>query len=594
MKNKKYVATFESNNNNNSMSIKSISFIDLNAEESRDNIHTCDGVEDFLNALYDTGVNSRVYFHDLKIAGNFMINWLIDSDRYKEGVDPEGKLRKRDDLLPYRYTYVVSTSGEWYSITIKGKKNIISLYDSSKLLPFTIDDIKTNFRTIADDPILILYEALNEMFSRGYNKMTIGACCMAEYKQWCEFDKQEWEMYFPDLTKVDCPVDGYKDADDYIRKAYHGGWCYLKPNKQNKLIKNGVTADVNGLYSYVMHSDSGNVFPIGKPRWFKGELPEFLDDTFANGRRKYYYFVRISTRFYIKRKMLPTVQIKGSPYYHSREWLENSDYKGNKFVIDMDNHMVPVKPTMVLTMTDFKLLQEHYKLEELEILDGCYFMATDGLFDRYINKFAVLKSRATNPVDRTIAKLMLNNLSGKFAASPVNEYKMFSKSEDGIYAKDTIEEKKRVGYIPIGAAITSYGRAFTITAAQNNFDSFIYSDTDSIHCNCSAEDLKEVPMHMKKLGYWKYETTWDQAIFVRQKTCIEHIIEENLNPVEKPYFKITCAGMGVDSKDTICARLEENDIKITDFKPGLKISNNVKAVSMNGGVTFENHEFVIR
>ena len=44
---------------------------------------------------------------------------------------------------------------------------------------------------------------------------------------------------------------------------------------------------------------------------------------------------------------------------------------------------------------------------------------------------------------------------------------------------------KQPGYIPVGAAITSYARNFTIRAAQKNYHSvdepgFIYADTDSL------------------------------------------------------------------------------------------------------------------
>lgn len=46
---------------------------------------------------------------------------------------------------------------------------------------------------------------------------------------------------------------------------------------------------------------------------------------------------------------------------------------------------------MVLTQTDFELLQEHYNLVDFELLDGCYFRTITGIFDEYINKYKEIK-----------------------------------------------------------------------------------------------------------------------------------------------------------------------------------------------------------
>lgn len=587
---RKIVATLDSKLMGEKVIVDSISFINLGDEPVVSNVQTVSTIDEFIDKVTENGKNNSIYFHNLNIAGNFVLNWLMDSDQFEEAIDENGDLIRSHKIQNGQYSYTVSSRGEWYSISLKKNKSLITLHDSAKLLPFGLDEIREAFKINDKEDVIVLHKALNEMFKRGFTKTTIGSCCMAEFKKWCLFDEKELERWLPDLTKVACPIKGYDNADSYIREAYHGGWCYLKEGKANKIIKNGVTADVNGLYSAMMHSKSGNAFPVGRPTWFEGAIPSFL-----LGDKRYYFFVRVRTRFYIKSKHLPTIQIKGSPYYNNREWLKNSDYEGHKFVVDMDNRMVAVKPTLVLTMTDYEMLQKHYNLKELEVLDGCFFRAdSNGLFDFYINKYAKQKAEAVNPVDRTIAKLMLNNLAGKFASSSESDYKKFSKDETGIYVEDVVAHTKKVGYIPIGAAITSYARAYTITAAQNNYDNFIYSDTDSIHCACSAAELNDIPEDDKELGYWKYETSWDEAVFVRSKCYVEHVTHKNLNAVE-PYFDIRCSGMGTNAKDYVIAKLDNDaDFDIRDFKPGLVIPGNIKVVSMNGGVTTQAFDFVIR
>ena len=68
-----------------------------------------------------------------------------------------------------------------------------------------------------------------------------------------------------------------------------------------------------------------------------------------------------------------------------------------------------------------------------------------------------------------------------------------------------IENGKKPGYIPVGSAITSYARNFTIRAAQMNYfgkdkPGFIYADTDSIHCNIAWHEVSGVKIHMIKIS----------------------------------------------------------------------------------------------
>lgn len=56
-------------------------------------------------------------------------------------------------------------------------------------------------------------------------------------------------------------------------------------------------------------------------------------------------------------------------------------------------------------------------------------------------------------------------------------------------------------------------------------------------------------MHDKNFCCWKLESNWDVAVFTRQKTYIEHVVAENLVPIDEPYNNIKCAGMPQKCKD---------------------------------------------
>ena len=201
---------------------------------------------------------------------------------------------------------------------------------------------------------------------------------------------------------------------------------------------------------------------------------------------------------------------------------------------------------------------------------------------------------------RTLAKLFLNNLYGKFASSNESSYQVPRLDDGGVLAFDTIREyDKKAGYIAIGSAITSYARCFTITAAQLNYHGpnkhgFIYADTDSIHCDLSADKIKGVPVHPTAFCHWKLESSWDYALFIRQKTYLEHITAHDLEPVDSPYYDIKCAGMPATCKNQFIEQIEHGTKVITDFTQGLQVEGKLMPKRIKGGVILEPVTFKIK
>ena len=589
------------------------------------------------------------YYHNLKFDGNFWLYYLMVTKGFKQAVDRTGdeinnvEWQSRKDMENNSFSYVISSMGIWYNITIKVNKHIIEIRDSLKLLPFSVERIGKSFKTkhrkltmeyeglryagceiteqereyIAND-VLVVKEALEIMFDEGHKKLTIGSCCLDEYKKIVNHSTKQTLQYdemFPDLTKIILePEYKYVNADKYIRKSYRGGWCYLVKGRENRLAYNGTTADVNSLYPSMMSSESGNYYPIGLPYFWKGDfIPEKA--TMNN----HYYFVRIKTRFYIKPNMLPFIQIKGSPLYNGTEALETSDVYDPKtgqyytHYTDLKGNIVDTRVELTLTMTDFILLKEHYELVDFEILDGCWFYTQIGIFDEYINPYKKKKMESTGAI-RELAKLFLNNLYGKMASNEDSSFKYAYLKEDktiGFY--HVTANDKKAGFIAVGSAITSYARNFTIRAAQKNFHGkdqrgFIYADTDSIHCDLQPEEIQGIKVDNNDFCCWKLESCWDIAVFTRQKTYIEHVTKENCEPINKPYNNIKCAGMPQKCKNlfelSMSGEADPKDSKYTDeereflfgtdekpivrsysdFKVGLKVPGKLRPKRIIGGV----------
>lgn len=607
--------------------------------------HSIDETYEYLTSLKEKVI---VYYHNLKFDGAFWLDYLLLKRHYNQAYTIIGKneanvqWKKDKDMLNNEVKYSISDKGMWYTILFQCHNNKIEIRDSLKLLPFSVREIGKSFGTkhkkldmeytgfryagceitekereyIAND-VLVVKEALEIMFDNNHKKLTIGSCCMNEFKKTLLMD--DYERCFPDMVnfKIDKELYGSENADEYIRKSYKGGWCYIVPEKACKIYKNGTTADVNSLYPSMMSSESGNKYPIGKPKFWKGDyIPdEALDDN-------KYFFVRIKTRFYIKENMLPFVQIKGSYYYRSTEALETSDYYDKKtgkyytHYYDVFGELQDTRVTLTLTMTDYKLFIEHYNVCEFEILDGCIFYSQIGLFDEYIDKYKKIKLENKGAL-RTLAKLFLNNLYGKLASSTDSSFKVaYPKDETQLGFINVAENNKSAGYIPIGSAITSYARNFTIRSAQMNYygkdkPGFIYADTDSIHCDLLPEQIKGIKVHERDFCCWKLEASWDIGWFVRQKTYIEHVVAEDLKKIEKPYYNVKCAGMPTRCKQLFLKSMGEEvpeleEIKetektflektrtIEDFKVGLTVPSKLMPKRIAGGILLVDTTYEMR
>lgn len=596
--------------------------VELNTEEV--NIfHSIDETWNYISKLKD---NIIIYYHNLKFDGSFWIDFFLRlgmKQAFKRITDTCYEPVPQKDMVNNTFKYSISGKGQWYTIIIKTRGHYIEMRDSLKLLPFSVAAIGKAFHTkhqklsmeyagfrfpgceitdeerryIAND-VLVVKEAIELMFDDGHTALTIGACCMEEYKKM--IGKDDFQMFFPNMKEYEIPKEiyGNSTADEYIRKSYKGGWCYVRDGYQGQIQGSGCTADVNSLYSSVMHSESGNYYPVGKPKFWTGDyIPEDAK------LPKRYFFIRIRTEFYLKEGKLPFIQIKGNPLYRGNDCLRTSDYKGkdgtySRYYTDYTGKVKITNVELTLTMTDYYLMLEHYHLVNTVILSGCWFYAEKGLFDMYINKYAEIKMNSKG-AKRTEAKLFLNNLYGKLATSDDSSFKMcyLNEKTDAVSFVTVEEHNKKVVYIPIGSAITSYARHFTITAAQKNYEYFRYADTDSVHCTCSPDKLVGVPIHPTKFCHWKLETEWSEAIFTRQKTYIEKVTIEDGEPVE-PYYNIKCAGMPDKCKKLLNASItgeeyetEEEEEKeflsqrrtLDDFKVGLKVPGKLQPVRIKGG-----------
>lgn len=519
--------------------------------ETLDFVHGTD-IEDYIRWLKKT--NGQFWFHNLAWDGEFILSYLLKS----------GWEWTKDKLHEKNFTTLISDLGEFYELKIhfKGKNKII--HDSFKVIPFSIEaigkqlgdinklhinyDKKRPVGYIPDSreidylkhDVVIQARALKAMFSIGGNKMTIGSNALHMYKAGVG---KYYKYWFPPPQY---------DAD--IRQSYKGGYVYVNPKYKGKIIGKGVVYDVNSLYPYVMYS---RPYPVGEPIFFEGAYIE--DKTFP------LYIVMFRCCFELKEGYLPTIQLKGNLNYVPTEYVTSSEGRCE---------------TLCLTSVDLKLFLEHYDVWEIEYLSGYKFKAKNGIFTDYIEHWTKKKieyEKAGNMMMRTICKLYLNNLYGKFATNPVVKSKIpIGFDDDGKVAyKVTEPEERKPVYLPVGSFVTAWARDYIIRAAQKNYDRFIYCDTDSLHLR-GTEDGIGIEIDSYKIGAFKLEKTFTKAKYLRAKTYLHEIDGKR---------KVTCAGMPDRTKE---------NVTFDNFNTGTEYGGKLTRKRVSGGVILKETTFRLR
>lgn len=563
--------------------------------------------------------NLLIYYHNLKFDGFFWVDFFLRNKILTQSLHKYANgdyfFKRPHKMYNKEFVYSINKLGQWYSISIKQNNRLIIFRDSLKLLPFPLKSIGQAFNTkhqklemeyeglrypgckinedekkYIENDVYVLKEGMQEMIKRGFDKLTIGSCCMEDFKT--RFNRnnetKDYEKFFPNLYEIPLdkkffskdPVYGYT-IGEYVLKSYKGAWCYCDPEKQGEIIENGLTLDVTSLYASVMHSQSGNKYPVGIPKMLKGSIPDmyFTKDGKIKTPENQYCFVRFNCSFNVKENHFPFIQIKDNWLYPVHEHLKTSDVydrkKGTfyKYRTLEDGSIVPITVTLTMCEDEFNLFLEHYDVSNLTFLDGCIFSAKIGIFDDYINYWFGEKCNAKTKVERSISKLMLTNLYGKFATTPDSSFKYLLMGEDNIlHYKTQKSYDKKPGYIPIGSTITAKARCFIIRAAQANYNYFCYCDTDSLHLKCKIEEVRGLIIAENKLCTFKLENEWEKAIFVRQKTYAEQVRVSD----KEVDLQITCAGMPNHCKDLLRFSITR---QLKDLKPLAKKVGNHYVIS---------------
>ena len=547
-----YTADFETTTNKDDLRVWAWGVCNIN---NFDDFQYDNNIESFIEWLYNHD-KCNIYFHNLKFDGEFIISWLL-----KNGY------KYNDNLVSKTFNCVIAGTGQFYKMNIcfykKNKyRRVVHIYDSLKKLPFSVKKIAESFElpilkgeinyteerekghiltseelAYLRNDVEIMARALNIQIAEGLTHMTIGSDSLHIFKS--ILGDANFKHYFPVLDN---------EVDRDIRRAYRGGFTYTNKLYQNKDVGAGQVYDVNSMYPSVMYEE---LLPYGIPIFFEGEYK--YDENYP------LYIQKIKVDLKVKEDHIPTIQCKTNIYFNANEYIE--DTMGML--------------TIYVTNVDLEVIKEQYDILDIEYINGYKFKGIKGLFCEYIDRFMEMKKNNTG-AKRQLAKLLLNNLYGKFATNPKTQIKIPYMADDGTvdYITRTEKDKESV-YTPVGVFITSYARARIQRAFQYNYFRTTYCDTDSLHI--LGDEIPDIQIDDKELGKWALESTFTRARFLRAKTYIEEYPDGTIN--------VKCAGLPENLKELV---------NFENFHYGLTLHGKLLPKRYDGGVILEETDFTIK
>lgn len=507
--------------------------------------------------------SKTVYFHNLKFDASYILSWL-----FKNGYEHTEKRFPKEK----EFTTLISDTGVYYQIVINGGNGLCKLLDSFKVISMSVADIAKAYglsyqkleidykkeRALGYEPtdeewayqhadVAIMSLAMNIQFEHGMKKMTQSGNALAFYKNMV--GEKMYKRCFPELSEL---------MDSFCRIAYLGGSSQVAKRFKGLELGCGLILDVNSMYPWAMKYCR---LPYGE-----GVL-EFGKPDFSN--KECVYICRLSCKFRLKEKHIPSVMGKHIARFSYAKFLESSD-----------GEIV----TLTLTSVDVLLLFEQYDVDCVTWDRYYKFKTSTNLFSEYIDYWYKEKEAATlekNGAKRSIAKDMMNKLSGKFGVRTKLSQKIpFYEGRIKYKLKDGYDVPYNKGYVPVIAFITAYGRAKVIRAAQANYERFVYMDTDSLHL-LGWELPTNIEIDDVKLGAFALEGRFTRIKALHPKCYLEEIVEDNGGT----HLKVTVAGLPKQCHE---------QVNFENFRAGARYTGKLLPKMTESGILLTDTVFTIK
>lgn len=544
------------------------------------------------------------YGNKQRQEGYFLKKQWNEFEKIYEVLNFQSSDKENKELKPFEYRLLMK-NGVFYKLTIATEYGQINFYDTFKLAPFSLKKCCSDFlelnlgkdgldyekeRNLDDEltkeEMTYIYEdvfglsylvkllKINGIDLNGqkvkYDKLTNSGQALANYKltlledylnKQNAFENENlYEMVDTKLMKTNFhklknkgnvteiksniifealfPKQSYFQ-DAWQRHSYYGGLSAVEYDNVKKFSKrknkNGIVLDVNSLYPYVMTS---RLLPYGDAQYRDTPYKNMNE----NYKELYPLYIQDITIFdlKVKKNKMSFLQVKDNKYFSGRECLKNNIKDGKKVTLHLR-----------LTNVLLDLLFECYEVKAYKLGGHMAFRGSYNLFKNYIEFWSKIKQENEGAL-RAFAKLMQNGLYGKFGMSGVTEITNFINVNDVFTIEHTHENVvSDTIYLPMASFITSWAKDYLVKAINNNYERFMYCDTDSLHLYGAIQQVKGVEIGKKVYGLWDNEMCFEDFKYIGSK----RYAEKNIKTHE---WEIKCCGL----TDEIMKKLD--DINVFD------------------------------
>ena len=430
----------------------------------------------------------------------------LDLNLSKDGLD-YNKIRSLDDeLTKEEYSYIYD---DVFGLKYLIKACVIDGFDIfGRYFKFNKTTASSQALYNYKNTLVMDYEKSNNAFKDDeFYEYVDNRLLMSNY-----FNTKNDDEKLDTMFRAVFPTQTYFE-DSWLRWSYYGGLCtphYENVKKYSKYKnKQGVVLDVNSLYPFVM---SSRLLPYGKGNYSIHPY-ESMNVTY---KKQFPLYTQEITIGYleVKPNKMAWLQLKDNLYFQPREIIKSNLVNGKR---------VEIKLTLTNVLLD--LLFECYEVDGYKLGGHMAFRGSYGLFTNYLDYWSMVKQNSTG-AKRAISKLLQNSLYGKMGMSCDNEITKFE-SKDGKFSINHTGETyiSSAIYLPLATYITSYAKDYLVRAINDNYDRFLYCDTDSLHLFGTLEDVKGLFIDKKKYGAWDNELKFNDFIYLSPKRYAEKDIE---------------------------------------------------------------------
>lgn len=525
-------------------------------------------LDSFMNTVLRLKHGSIIFFHNLKGYDYGFITWWGAQHGYTMHgrhsdfyfVVNENKTIRFMDTLAFLPGQSIASLGHMLRIE-KGLGEIetpqVSYFDKTTTVVRTGDKdhyeytthnmgLDQAFKTFEWDKyavrdVEILYKTIKHFSIKTLLEYNIGTVASwAWTTMWsCYMNNcYEFEDYIPTcgLEKFDY-FNTYNDSEDkdkllerqnkVMEPVYKGGVTFANPKYEGEHITaDGFSYDVNSMYPWIY---SSKPLPRSKARKIfvydnkdSRSVQEVIDEEHdGTGDDMFLMYIANLKATAREHLVIPWLKMKTSDRKLDGDHIQSKHRNALHYEREYNGsaHITSVEYNELLN--DYDVTFDHATVFILE-----RDVMLENAFKKFCDYWMNIKTNTKDPAERAVAKIMLNSVYGKLGQYTRKLMRYDFTLDEQTEVIDPTGTPRTSGYynanIAAAAFITAYGRMeIKNVANQYGHEHFGYTDTDSIHV--LGNDV-HMEIDDNKLGAWKREHKFDQAVWLHAKTYMEHLV----------------------------------------------------------------------